>query len=55
VELKPHDSDEWFEHPERFDQWDQAYEHAFGWGLGLSTLQGHGFADARVVPEYESE
>jgi hypothetical protein len=55
VELKPHASDKWVEHPERFDKWDQAYEHAFGWGLGLSALQGHGFADARVVPVDDSE
>jgi hypothetical protein len=53
VQLKPYDSDEWIEHPERFGQWDQAYEHAFGWGLGLSGL--HGFADARVIPEGASE
>jgi hypothetical protein len=53
VELKHYDSEEWVEHPERFEQWDQAYEHAFGWGLGLSTLPGHGFADVRVVPEYD--
>lgn len=54
VELKPHGSDHWVEHPERFGRWDQAYEHAFGWGLGLSTLQGDRFADARVVPEDDS-
>ena len=51
VEVKPYGDSEWHEHPERFDQWDRAYEHALGWGIGLGDQQRHDIADVRIVPE----
>lgn len=35
VEVRPRGQAEWQEHPERFDDWMTAYEHAVGWGEGL--------------------
>lgn len=47
VELQPRGTNEWHEHPDRFDDWVTAYEHAVGWS---GTLPRHLHA-ARVVPE----
>ena len=51
VDVQPHGDSEWHEHPERFDQWDRAYEHALGWGIGFGDQQRHDIADVRIVPE----
>lgn len=47
VEVRSRGQAEWQEHPERFDDWLTAYEHAVGWSGGLSR---HMLA-VRVVPE----
>ena len=47
VEVGPRGRAEWQEHPERFDDWTTAYEHAVGWSGGLPR---HMLA-VRVVPE----
>jgi hypothetical protein len=47
VEVRPRGEAEWHEHPERFDDWVTAYEHAVGWSAGLPR---HMLA-VRVVPE----
>jgi hypothetical protein len=47
VELQPRGTNDWHEHPERFDDWVTAYEHAVGWS---GALPRHLLA-VRVVPE----
>lgn len=47
VDVRPRGQAEWQEHPERFDDWMTAYEHAVGWSGGLPR---HMLA-VRVVPE----
>jgi Domain of unknown function (DUF3846) len=51
VEVRPYGDPEWHEHPERFDDWIQAYEHAVGWGAGIGSGQQPHRAAVRVVPE----
>lgn len=51
VEVRPYGDAEWHEHPERFDDWIQAYEHAVGWSTGLGSGQERHLAAVRVVPE----
>jgi len=50
VEVKPDTDTEWHEHPEQFDQWTTAYEHALGWGIGLGGRQRRHIAAVRIVP-----
>lgn len=47
VEVRSQGEDQWREHPERFDDWVTAYEHAVGWSGGLARHQ----LEVRVVPE----
>lgn len=47
VDLQPRGTSEWNEHPERFDNWETAYEHAMGWS---GALPRHLLA-VRVLPE----
>jgi hypothetical protein len=47
VEVRPYGDPEWHEHPERFDDWVTAYEHAVRWSTGPPR---HMLA-VRVVPE----
>lgn len=51
VELKPQGEAEWQEHPERFDDWVTAYEHAVGWSAGVSGWRERQFTEVRVLPE----
>ena len=51
VDLKLRDGTDWHEHPERFDDWVTAYEHAVGWDAGIRGWRQRQFADIRVVPE----
>jgi hypothetical protein len=51
VEVRPYGDPEWHEHPERFDDWIQAYEHAVGWGAGMDSGQRPDLTAVRVVPE----
>jgi hypothetical protein len=51
VEVQPYGDPEWQEHPERFDDWVTAYEHAVGWSTGLGRGQQSHIAGVRVVPE----
>ena len=51
VEVRPYGDAEWQEHPERFDDWIRAYEHAVGWGPGMGGGQQRRLAAVRVVPE----
>lgn len=47
VEVKPLGEDQWRDHPERFDDWVTAYEHAVGWADGFARQP----LEVRVVPE----
>ena len=51
VELRPQGATEWHEHPERFDDWVAAYEHAVGWSAGASGWRERQATEVRVVPE----
>jgi hypothetical protein len=51
VKLKPQGEAEWHEHPEHFDDWVTAYEHAVGWSAGVSGWRERQFAEVRVLPE----
>jgi hypothetical protein len=51
VELKPPGATDWHEHPERFDDWITAYEHAVGWNAGAAGWRERQVTEVRVVPE----
>lgn len=47
VEVRPRGEAEWQAHPERFDDWVTAYEHAVGWSGAMPRHM----LSVRVVPE----
>jgi hypothetical protein len=50
VELRSRHETEWSEHPERFDDWVTAYEHAVSWSEAVLRFWGREM-DVRVVPD----
>jgi hypothetical protein len=51
VEMRPQGEAKWQQDPERFDNWVSAYEHAVGWGAGVSGWRERQSTEVRVVPE----
>lgn len=52
VEVKPQGAAEWEAHPDRFDDWVTAYEHAVGWAEGMiHGWRARRLAEVRVIPE----
>lgn len=51
VELKPPGETEWHEHPERFNDWVTAYEHAVGWDAEAAGWRERQVTEVRVVPD----